>query len=349
MNLYRLLIPCLLIAINLGCGDESSAQKEMPTERTTNVSTFVIKPDSLIQYSRLSATVKAWRDVTISALESGEVINTYKDVGDYVKREEHLAQLNLELLQAALIEAEANLKFQTYNYERSKQLFSEGSISEQAYFATEYDFQKAKSTAQTLKHRLSYGQIQAPFSGTIAKRHLSQGQHITRGDATFRLVQTDSLRIEAWVAESEIIDFAEGSFVTLILDAMPHRTYEGTIAHVGPAADTNQRVFPIEIYLPNPTGHIRPGMIGTLKAVRRIHQHAVVIPREAIIERETGPVAFVVKNDMALMRPLSLGPSEAERVVVQKGLSFGDQIVVKGGRDLIDGDRVAIKYAESIP
>ena len=349
MNLYRLLIPFLLIAIHLGCGDESSAQKEMPPERTTNISTFVIKPDSLVQYSRLSATVKAWRDVTISALESGEVINTYKDVGDYVKREAQLAQLNMELLQAALIEAEANLKFQAYNYERSKQLFSEGSISEQAYFATEYDFQKARSTAQTLKHRLSYGQIQAPFSGHIAKRYISQGQHIARGDATYRLVQTDSLRVAAWVAESEIIDFAEGSLVTLVLDALPNQTYEGTIAHVGPAADTDQRVFPIEIHLPNSTGHIRPGMIGTLKAVRRIHRHAVVIPREAIIERETGPVAFVVKNDRALLRPLNLGPSEAERVIVQKGLAFGDQIIVKGGRDLIDGDRVAIKYAELLP
>ncbi len=348
MNLYRLLIPCLLIAINMGCGEESSAQKEMPIERTTNVSVYVIKPDSLVQYSRLSATVNAWRDVTISALESGEVINTYKDVGDYVNREENLAQLNMELLQAALIEAEANLKFQAYNYERSKQLFSEGSISEQAHFATEYDFQKAKSTAQTLKHRLSYGQIQAPFSGHIAKRYISQGQHIARGDATYRIVQTDSLRVAAWVAESEIIDFAEGSLVTLALDALPNQTYEGAIAHVGPASDTDQRVFPIEVHLPNPTGHIRPGMIGTLKAVRRIHRH-VVIPREAIIERETGPVAFVVKNNRALLRPLNLGPSEAGRVVVQKGLAFGDQIIVKGGRDLIDGDRVAIKYAEPLP
>ena len=90
-------------------------------------------------------------------------------------------------------------------------------------------------------------------------------------------------------------------------------------------------------------------MIGTLKAVRRIHRQVVVIPREAIIERETGPVAFVVKGGRAFMRPLSLGPSEAERVVVQKGLSSGDQIIVKGGRDLIDGDRVAIKYAEPLP
>lgn len=349
MNLYRLLISCLLIAIHLGCGDESSAQKEMPLERTTNVSTFVLKPDSLVQYSRLSATVKAWRDVTINALESGEVIGTYKDVGDYVNRGEALAQLNMELLQAALIEAEANLKFQAYNYERSKHLFSEGSISEQAYFATEYDFQKAKSTEQTLKHRLSYGRIQAPFSGHIAKRYISQGQHVARSDPTYRIVQTDSLRVGAWVAESEIIDFAEGSLVTLVLDALSHQTYEGTIAQVGPAADTDQRVFPIEVHLPNHTGHIRPGMIGTLKALRRIHRHVVVIPREAIIERETGPVAFVVKDNRALLHPLSLGPSEAERVVVQKGLSVGDQIVVKGGRDLIDGDRVAIKYVESIP
>ncbi len=349
MTLHRLLIPCLLILTHIGCGDGSSAQKDAPPERATNVSTFALKPDSLVQYSRLSATVHAWRDVTISALEAGVVIAVHKDVGARVSRGDDLAQLNMELLEAAFIEAEAYLKFQTYNYERSQKLFSEGSISERAYFAAEYDFHRAKSAAQTLARRLSYGRIRAPFSGAIAKCYISQGQLMSPGGAAFRLVQIDSLRVAAWVAESEIIDFGEGSPVTFILDALPGEKFAGAIAHIGPATETDQRVFPIEVHMLNPTGRIRPGMIGTLKAVRRIHRHVVVIPREAILERETGPVAFVVEGRKAVSRPLSLGPSEADRVVVQKGLSFGDQIIVKGGRDLIHGDRVAVKYAEPVP
>ena len=346
MKLHGLLISCLLILTHLGCGDDSAAQKTLVAERATNVSTVAIKPDSLVQYSRLSAAVNAWRDVTISALEAGVVIAIYKEVGDGVKRGDVLAQLNLELLEAAFIEAEANLKFQTYNYDRSQKLFSEGSISERAHFAAEYDFHRAKSAAQTLAHRLSYGRIRTPFSGRIAKRYVSQGQRIVQGGPAFRLVQTDSLRVAAWVAESEIVDFGKGNRVTLILDALPRETFAGAIAQVGPAAETDQRVFSIEVHMPNPTGRIRPGMIGSLKAVRRVHRNVIVIPREAVLERETGPVAFVVEGNTARLRPLILGASEAGRVVVQQGVSFGDQLVVKGGRDLIDGDRVVITDGE---
>lgn len=342
-----------IIALHFwSCGNESSAQKEKSEEssqRTTNVSTFLIQPDSLVQYSRLSATVNAWHDVTISALESGGVIAIHKDVGDFVMVGDTLAQLNVELLDAASIEARANLKFQTYNYERSKKLFSEGSISEQAHFATEYDFNRAKSTDKTLKHRLSYGQIRAPFSGRIAARNISLGQLIPRGGPTFRLVRTDSLRIDAWVAENEIVDFSKGNPVTLTFDALPNHTFSGAIAYVGPAADINRRVFPIEIHLSNLDGHINPGMIGTLQAVRKIYHNMVVIPREAILERETGSVAFVVKNNTAYLRQLSLGSAEADRVVVKSGLNFDDLLIVKGGRDLIDGDKVAIQFAEPAP
>lgn len=346
MKRYRLLIPCLIALTHLGCGDDSAAQKKAVAERATNVSTVAIKPDSLVQYSRLSAAVNAWRDVTISAREAGEVIAIYKAVGDGVKRGDVLAQLNLELLEAAFIEAEANLKFQTYNYDRSQKLFSEGSISERAHFAAEYDFRRAKSAAQTLAHRLSYGRVRAPFFGRIAKRYVSQGQRIAQGEPTFRLVQTDSLRVAAWVAESEIVDFGKGNRVTLILDALPRETFSGAIAQIGPAAETDQRVFSIEVHMPNPTGRIRPGMIGSLKAVRRVHREVIVIPREAVLERETGPVAFVVEGNAARLRSLALGASEAGRVVVQRGLSFGDRLVVKGGRDLIDGDRVVITDGE---
>ncbi len=346
MTSHKFLIPCLLLLIHVGCGEDSAAQRNGIVERATNVSTLAIKPDSLVQYSRLSATVNAWRDVTLSVLESGVVIAIHKEVGDGVTRGDVLAQLDLELLEAAFIEAEANLKFQTYNYDRSLKLFSEGSISERAHFAAEYDFHRAKSAAQTLAHRIAYGRVRAPFSGQIAKRYIAQGQRIAQGGAAFRLVQTDSLRVAAWVAESEIVDFGKGSRVTLGLDALPRETFAGAIAQVGPAAEPAQRVFPIEVHLPNPTGRIRPGMIGTLKAVRRIYREVIVIPREAVLERETGPVAFVVDGNTARLRPLELGAAEADRVVVQRGLSFGDQLVVKGGRDLIDGDHVIVKYRE---
>jgi hypothetical protein len=58
-------------------------------------------------------------------------------------------------------------------------------------------------------------------------------------------------------------------------------------------------------------------------------------------------VAFVAINNKAYLRPLELGAAENDRVVVKKGLTFNDLLIVKGNRDLIDGDPILIQKTES--
>ena len=88
-------------------------------------------------------------------------------------------------------------------------------------------------------------------------------------------------------------------------------------------------------------------MIGKLQILRHTYRQAVVAPREAILERETGPVAFVAIDNKAYLRPLELGAAESDKVVVKSGLKFNDQLIIKGNRDLIDGDPILIQKTES--
>lgn len=351
--MYRILgILPILITLFMACSGEEAEKKvaENTPARITNIAVQTVQADSLIQFSRLPATAKAWHDANISALESGVVLRLNKNLGDRVKRGDVLAELDLDLLRQAAIEAEASLKFQTYNYNHSKELVANGSISDQAHQAAEYDYKSALSRAKSIRTRLAYGRIKAPFSGRVAQRYIDVGQLISQGSPAFRLVQIDSIRIEAWVSESEIVDFDEGRQVTLTLDSFTNETFQGTIGKMGTAADTERRVYPIEVRLANPDNRILPGMIGKLKIVRRTYRNVVVVKREAILERETGPVAFVAtNNNTAELRPVTLGPAEDDRVVITKGLSFGDHVIIKGNRDLIDGDPVQIQQTDAMP
>ena len=90
-------------------------------------------------------------------------------------------------------------------------------------------------------------------------------------------------------------------------------------------------------------GALRPGMVGKLVIQRRRFKNVIVIPREAIVERETGPVAFVIEGDTVQSRELALGPSQGNRVIAEVGLRAWDRIVVSGGRDLIDGEYVVVR------
>jgi membrane fusion protein (multidrug efflux system) len=133
--------------------------------------------------------------------------------------------------------------------------------------------------------------------------------------------------------------------VTVTFDAYPQAAFQAAVSRVGPAGEPSRRVFPVEVHLSNPDGRIRPGMMGKLRAARTTFRHIAVIPREAVLERETGPVAFVHVDGAARLRSLTLGASEGDRVVVLKGLSFGDALILRGGRDLIDGDSVTVTEA----
>lgn len=343
----RIAVAAFALVVLAGCGGEQDTVAATSTVKTaikaTNVAAVDVVLDSLTQVSRYPASVEAWRDVQLSFLESGPVSKIFVDLGDRVQKGQMLATLHTSLLDAALIEMEAGEKFHRYNYAKSKQLFEDGTISERDLFQSEYDFKRAESNLATIRQRLLNCRLLAPFDGEIAGRQIEVGHLTGPSQTAIHLVQWDRVKMRAWVSETEITDFAPGREVDVRLDALSELLFEGSVGRVGPAADTKRRVFPIEVYIDNTDGVIRPGMVGKLIVRRRTHEQVVVIPREALVERETGPVAFVIEGDTVTFRQIELGPRQGNRVIARKGLRPGDRLVIAGARDLIDGERVIVK------
>lgn len=329
-----------------GCGGGDETVEATTTPEPTkaiNVAAMEIRPDSLTQVSRYPASVEAWRDVRLSFLESGPVRAIEVDLGDEVRKGQLLARLHTSLLDAALIEAEAGAKFNRYNYAKSKQLFEDGTISERDLFQAEYDQKRAESNLATVRQRLENSTLLAPFDGEVAGRMIEVGRLIGPSEPAMHLVQWDRVKMRAWVSESEIVDIEAGREVEVILDALPGRVYRGRVGNVGPAADVKRRVFPIEVHIDNSDRELRPGMVGKLVVRRRTFRDVVVIPREAVVERETGPVAFVIDGDSVTLRQIELGAGQGNRVIARSGLRPGDRVVVAGARDLIAGERVVVR------
>jgi len=336
-------VVCCLLA-GTGCGPSRSSEPSVAAQpvRTTNVSVHVLRPDTLVQRTMLPVSALAWQEVTLSFQEGGVVEEIFKDLSDEVAAGESLARLDADLLEAASVEAEAGLAFQRYNHERAAQLHGDGSIPERELRAAEYELKRAEAHFRTTAKRLENAVLRAPFAGRVASRTVEVGQLVQPGVPVFDLVQTGRLKLQAWAPENQIIDFVEGNGVEVYFDAYPGETFAGKVGRIGPAAETSRRVFPLEIHLDNPDGRLRPGMVGRMRAVRRVYEGVVVVPREAVQERESGPAVFVVEDDQARLRAVRLGASEGELFIVVQGLDFGERIVVKGGRDLIDGDRVRV-------
>lgn len=83
------------------------------------------------------------------------------------------------------------------------------------------------------------------------------------------------------------------------------------------------------------TREARPGQVRTV--TMRIHPF--VVPRQAVTRNPNGqPVAWVVgQDDIVEERVLETGPAVAGRMVVKRGLSIGDRVIVGRGENVRPG------------
>ena len=84
-------------------------------------------------------------------------------------------------------------------------------------------------------------------------------------------------------------------------------------------------------------------MYAEVKVVVDQADDVLVIPVDAIVYKEAQPVAFIVQEDGTVKETaLTLGINDGDYYVVTKGLKAGDQIVIKGNGNLVEGEAVSV-------
>jgi membrane fusion protein (multidrug efflux system) len=83
-------------------------------------------------------------------------------------------------------------------------------------------------------------------------------------------------------------------------------------------------------------------MIVRAHLVRRDLQEAIAVPFFTIIDREDGKAVFVVEDGVARVRPIEYGIFQQGVVEIRNGLELGEQLVIVGQRNLVDGETVDV-------
>jgi len=93
--------------------------------------------------------------------------------------------------------------------------------------------------------------IVMPFDGVVDRVFVDAGEYVTSGQRLLMVHDPEHVRVEANVKETDIRFFRPGKTVTITVDALPGRTFEGTVARVGQAATSEFALLPN----PNPSGN----------------------------------------------------------------------------------------------
>jgi RND family efflux transporter MFP subunit len=104
--------------------------------------------------------------------------------------------------------------------------------------------------------------------------------------------------------------------------------------------DPEARTLALEVELANPGGRWRPGMLARIELPRRVLDRAVLVPLSAVIDYEKEKVIYLVEEGRARRQVVELGPVIGDEVVISKGVSAGEVVIVEGHQQVSDGQRV---------
>jgi membrane fusion protein (multidrug efflux system) len=126
------------------------------------------------------------------------------------------------------------------------------------------------------------------------------------------------------------------------VDALPGRTFEGTIYAIDPHIDVNGRALSIRARLENPDLVLRPGLFARVLVRGQVKRNVLVVPEAAIVPRGQDKIIYTIENGEAREAKVELGGRRGGMVEVLSGLTENAVVVVAGQQKLKNGTAVEI-------
>jgi multidrug efflux pump subunit AcrA (membrane-fusion protein) len=180
------------------------------------------------------------------------------------------------------------------------------------------------------------------FDIVLPELELGVGSFVKENSPAFIIVDLNHLLLRLNVEELDIGLVQEGQRVDVYLDALPRTVLEGKVTYVANRSSlslSETPLFEVEVELHAPGENLKLGY-SALADIRVVDdEEAIVVPLEAV-SMDPYPHVFVVEDGVARGRNVVLGIEMEDRVEVLNGLEEGENIVVKGARNIEEGSRL---------
>jgi len=170
-------------------------------------------------------------------------------------------------------------------------------------------------------------ELRAPRGGEIAEKMVIDGQAVHAGDNLFLIADRSGLWVDVAVFEMDAPAVKVGTPVSVIVDALPGRSYPGRVTFIRPELDEKTRTLTARVEVVNRDGQLRPGMFGMV-TVRPAATVGLSVPLEAVLPTGTKNLVFVNRGDGTFLpREVVIGAKGDSLVEVRQGLQPGDEVV----------------------
>jgi membrane fusion protein (multidrug efflux system) len=224
------------------------------------------------------------------------------------------------------------------------------------------DVAMSKADLEQAELQLSYTVVRSPLSGYISERYVDIGTLVGNSKSLlatvvkrdtvlvdFKLTSLDYLRSQRRNVHLGELDTTRSWQPTVVVTLADNSVYneKGIVDFASPQVDPKTGTFGVRAELPNPNQVLLPGQFTRVKLLLDVLENVVVVPRKAISIEKGGAFIFVVRPDSIIeKRYVETGPEQDNKIVVTRGLSAGENIVVEGYQKLVHGQKAIPRTKE---
>lgn len=189
---------------------------------------------------------------------------------------------------------------------------------------------EARASYAAAEDLLKHSNVTAPFAGTVYQVPVKRGAYVNGGELLVQVANLEKVRVRAFVDEPEIGRLAKGQEVEIKWDAIPGRTWNGTLTRV-PTAVTmvgTRTVGEITSEIDNADRKLLPNVNVNVSIITAKHDNTLTVSREAVHDADGKRYVYQISNDKIQAQEVQTGLSSLTRVEIVKGISDGSTIAL---------------------
>jgi membrane fusion protein, copper/silver efflux system len=248
--------------------------------------------------------------------------------GESVKPGQKLAEIyspELVTAQQELLETVKTKQVQPELYEASREKLRQWKL-------TDKQIESIENSGTIIRNF----EVLSGTGGTVTARKVSSGDYVSQGTVLFDIADLTKVWVLLDAYESDLPYIKKGNTVKFSVQAIPGKTFTGSIDFIDPFIDPVSRVAKVRVEAGNELGSLKPEMFvtGVVNADMTEFNNSVTVPKSAVLWTGKRSIVYVrepgADEPVFKLREIDLGPLLGDSYIVTAGLAEGEEVVTNG-------------------
>ena len=230
----------------------------------------------------------------------------------------------------------------------------------------------ARARVRVTEEALENTTVRAPFDGVVIKKRAEIGETVSpfgvagqatrEGGAIATIADLGELEVQAEVSENGVAKLTDAMPAEVKLRAYQDQVYKGRLRQIFPSADRAKAIVEVRVSILDADANVKPEMNAQVTfqephAAQKSGRSGaegksgppqpvapvVLVPKRAVTEDNGQQIVWVVANNTAARRPVTLGEERIDQIEVKSGVVPGETLVLNPPAGLIDRTLVRVK------